>query len=89
MIGENYTRITMARLSQLLVLPVDETESFLCDLVTAKSFYARIDSPAQIVTFKKDKSPNELLNEWSTDITSLLDIVEKSCHLIYKESCPL
>jgi len=85
-ISENYSRIRMNRLSQLLALPVDETESFLCDMVTSKQMWARIDRPAGVIIFKKDKSPSELLNEWGNDITSLLDIVEKSCHLIYKEN---
>jgi len=85
-ISSNYRRIRMARLAALLALPLDDTEQFLCDMVTSKSLHARIDRPAAIVTFKKDKTPNELLNEWSSDITSMLDIVEKSCHLIYKEN---
>ena len=30
--------------------------------------YARIDRPAGIISFAPPKSPNELLNEWSSDI---------------------
>lgn len=85
-IAENYSRITMARLSSLVELTGDETESFLCDMVTGKQLYAKIDRPAGIVVFKKQESANDLLNVWSNDIKSLLDLVEKSCHLIYKEN---
>jgi len=85
-IAANYTRITMPRLQSLLQLGPDETEEFLCDMVTSKSLWARIDRPAGIIVFKPNKKPNELLNEWSTDITSLLDIMEKCTHLIYKEN---
>lgn len=85
-ISENYCRVTLKRLAELLELGHDETESFLCDMVTGKHLYAKIDRPAGIVVFKKPESPEELLNGWSNDITSLLNLVEKSCHLIYKEN---
>jgi len=85
-IAENYTRVTIARLASLLELTVDETETFICDLVTAKHLYARIDRPAGIIVFQKKETANELLNVCSNDIKSLLDLVEKSCHLIYKEN---
>jgi len=85
-VAENYTRVTTTRLASLVELPVDETETFLCDMVSGKQLYAKLDRPAGVVVFKKAESPDELLNGWSNDITALLDLVEKSCHLIYKEN---
>lgn len=85
-IAGNYNRVTMARLSQLVFLTGEETETFVCDMVTSKQLYAKIDRPAGVVVFQKNKSAEELLNTWSNDIKSLLDLVEKSCHLIYKEN---
>lgn len=85
-ISEHYTRITMARLSALLQLEMDATEKFLCDMVTSSALYAKIDRPAGIVVFQAAKTPNELLNGWATDISSLLDIMEECTHLIYKEN---
>lgn len=85
-VADNYKRVTMTRLASLLELPVEETENFLCDMVSGKQLYAKLDRPAGIAVFKKAESPEELLNGWSNDITSLLDLVEKSCHLIYKEN---
>ena len=58
---------------------------YLSELVSDKSLFARIDRPAGIVTFSKKASPGETLNEWSDDIAQLLDLVEKSTHLIHKE----
>lgn len=42
--------------------------------------YARIDRPAGIISFAPPKSPNELLNEWSSDIG------ERSAHPFIHES---
>ena len=48
--------------------------------------YARLDRPAGIITFAAPKSPNELLNDWSSDISQMLNLIEGACHLIHKEN---
>ncbi|GAA5839483.1 hypothetical protein JCM3766R1_003558 [Sporobolomyces carnicolor] len=80
-----YTRITLARLSSFLNLPVPQTEQFLSSLVTSKTVYAKIDRPAGVVNFVKPKKGDEVLNEWSSDVGKLMGLIEKSCHLIAKE----
>ncbi|KAK3806341.1 MAG: PCI domain-containing protein [Benniella sp.] len=84
-IAKYYTRITTARLTQLLDLPGKDCEEFLSKLVVSKTIYAKIDRPAGVVSFAKSKHPNEVLNEWSQDINALLGLIEKTCHLITKE----
>ncbi|KAF9912767.1 26S proteasome non-ATPase regulatory subunit 12 [Lobosporangium transversale] len=84
-IAKYYTRITTKRLTQLLDLPDKDCEEFLSKLVVSKTIYAKIDRPAGIVSFAKTKHPNEVLNEWSQNINSLLGLIEKTCHLITKE----
>ncbi|KAF9364569.1 26S proteasome non-ATPase regulatory subunit 12 [Mortierella sp. NVP85] len=84
-IAKYYTRITTARLTQLLDLPAKDCEEFLSKLVVSKTIYAKIDRPAGVVSFAKSKHPNEVLNEWSQDINALLGLIEKTCHLITKE----
>jgi len=81
-----YQRITLERLSSLLELELAKMETQLCEMVTAKQIYARIDRPSGIVTFQAPKSPNELLNDWAGDIGSLLTMLEGTCHLIHKEN---
>jgi 26S proteasome regulatory subunit N5 len=81
-----YSRITMERLAHLIALPMATMEEQLCEMVTKKQLYARIDRPAGIIGFAPPKSPNELLNDWSSDISSLLNLVESTCHLIHKEN---
>ena len=36
--------------------------------------------------FAATKTPNELLNDWSDDISQLLNTLESTCHLIHKEN---
>ena len=38
-----------------------------------------------MVNFHKSKNPNELLNDWSHDISELMSLVQKTTHLINKE----
>ena len=62
-----------------------EAESFLSDLVTKKTIYARIDRPAGVVSFCRLKDPSEVLNEWASNLTALMTLVTKTTHLINKE----
>ena len=80
-----YNRITMKRLTQLLDLSSAETEEFLSNLVVKKTIYARIDRPNGIVSFMKPKEPCTVLNDWSRQLHSLLDLIVKTNHLITKE----
>lgn len=75
----------MQRLTELLDLPLLTTERTLCKLVTDKSVYARIDRPAGIVDFRKKRNVNDVLNAWSGDVSKMLDLVEKTSHLVSKE----
>ncbi|KAI9277240.1 PCI domain-containing protein [Phascolomyces articulosus] len=84
-VAKYYTRVTTKRLMQLLDLNERDTEEFLSKLVVSKTIYARVDRPAGIVSFQVKKDANQVLNDWSSDINSLLNLVEKTCHLISKE----
>ncbi|KAJ3325298.1 26S proteasome non-ATPase regulatory subunit 12 [Blyttiomyces sp. JEL0837] len=84
-VAKYYTRISVKRLKQLLDLSEKETEEFLSKLVVSKTIHAKIDRPAGIVSFIPRKNPNTILNEWSTNINSLLSLISKTCHLISKE----
>jgi len=62
-----------------------ESEEFLSQLVIKKTIFARIDRPAGIVSFREAQDPNEVLNEWSSNLSSLMSLVSKTTHLINKE----
>ncbi|KAL7759749.1 hypothetical protein ACKLNR_009839 [Fusarium oxysporum f. sp. zingiberi] len=84
-IAKYYTRIQMSRLTQLLDLAEDETEKYISELVTSKTVYAKIDRPARIVSFAKPRDADDVLNEWSHNMKSLLGLLERIDHLITKE----
>ncbi|KAI9857711.1 MAG: hypothetical protein M1813_008132 [Trichoglossum hirsutum] len=84
-VAKYYTRIQMKRLTQLLDLNEEETEKYLSQLVTSKTIYAKIDRPAGIVSFAKPRDADDVLNEWSANMKSLLGLLERIDHLITKE----
>ncbi|KAJ7513430.1 hypothetical protein O6H91_17G085100 [Diphasiastrum complanatum] len=85
-VSKYYLRITLKRLSELLSLTLQETEEHLSEMVVSKSLIAKVDRPAGIVCFQSNKDSNEVLNSWASNIEKLLDLVEKSCHKIHKET---
>lgn len=85
-VSQYYTRINLRRLSDLLDLPLAETEKELSNLVVQKAVYAKIDRPAGVVQFGSPQEPDLVLNTWSGNIARLLDLVEKSCQQIQKEA---
>ncbi|CAF1099955.1 unnamed protein product [Adineta steineri] len=80
-----YTRVRTEKLANLLDLTKDEAEKFLSDLVSNKTIIAKIDRLQNIITFQQHKSPQEILNDWSINLNSLMTIINKTCHLINKE----
>eukprot|EP01133_Synstelium_polycarpum_P012974 gene12974-15249_t len=80
-----YKRISTKRLAELLDLSLDESERFISDLVSNKTIFCRIDRPAGIAQFIEPKDSATVLNGWASDISSLLDLVEKTNHLIQRE----
>lgn len=84
-IAKYYMRISTSRLMDLLDLPERDTEEFLSKMVTQGTIYARINRPERIVTFAKPKDPNDTLNEWGANISTLLSHIETIGHLITKE----
>lgn len=84
-VAKYYTRIRMTRLTALLDLTEDETEKYISELVSAKTIYARIDRPARVISFAKPRNADDVLNEWSSNMRSLLGKLDTIGHLITKE----
>ena len=86
-VGAYYKRVTLARLGELLCLDAAETEKRLSDLVVAKKVSARIDRLGGVVDFNPDsRGADWLLNQWVGKVDKLLDVLDKSNHLIHKEA---
>ncbi|XP_041978327.1 26S proteasome non-ATPase regulatory subunit 12 [Aricia agestis] len=82
-----YTRITLKRMSELLGLSVTETEEALSQLVVSGIVKAKIDRPAGVVHFRLNMDASDRLNEWSSNLNTLMQLVNKTTHLINKEEC--
>ncbi|KAG9456494.1 hypothetical protein H6P81_001002 [Aristolochia fimbriata] len=85
-VAKYYSRITIKRLAELLCLSLQDTEKHLSEMVVSKALVAKIDRPMGIVCFQVAKDSNDVLNSWSMNLEKLLDLVEKSCHQIHKET---
>ena len=80
-----YTRISLARMADLLDLSEAEIEEFLSSLVVNKTVVAKVDRLDGIVSFATAKDPSDLLDEWSRNVNSLMELVNRTTHLITKE----
>jgi phage terminase large subunit-like protein len=70
----------------LVVLILQETEKHLSDMVVSKALKAKVDRPAAVVSFQSKQDSHDVLNSWAVSIEKLLELVEKSCHQIHKET---
>lgn len=86
-ISNYYTRIYLKRMSELLVLPENETEEFLSRMVNNSTLKVKIDRPTGTIHFASKKVGSDILNEWASGINELMNLVSKTCHLINKEEC--
>ncbi|PWA76666.1 hypothetical protein CTI12_AA231320 [Artemisia annua] len=85
-VSKYYARITVKRLAELLCLTVEEAEKHLSEMVVSKALVAKVDRPMGVVSFQSAKDSNDILNSWASNLEKLLDLVEKSCHQIHKET---
>lgn len=85
-VAKYYTRISTARLSELLDLPLDKAEDALSKLVVSKAVCAKVDRPAGVITIGKKKAPEDILNAWASNIEKLLGLVDKATQQIQKEA---
>ncbi|KAL0349633.1 UNVERIFIED_CONTAM: 26S proteasome non-ATPase regulatory subunitA [Sesamum radiatum] len=63
-----------------------EAEKHLSEMVVSKALVAKIDRPMGVICFQTVKDSNDILNSWAMNLEKLLDLVEKSCHQIHKET---
>ncbi|KIP12555.1 hypothetical protein PHLGIDRAFT_97969 [Phlebiopsis gigantea 11061_1 CR5-6] len=77
-IAQYYTRIRLSHLTTLLDLSAQQTEDTLCRLVVSGTVWARIDRPAGIVNFREARTAEDVMNDWSSDMSKLLGLVEKT-----------
>lgn len=81
-----YKRIHGKRLASLLGLEPAVLEQEISNMVSEGSVYAKIDRPSDVVRFSAGKTPEAVLSDWASDISSLLHLVDSTTHLIHKEN---
>ena len=62
-----------------------ETEAELSELVCGKFVHAKIDRPAGTIKFGQKQTYTGRLDNWGGSLSTMLDLVENTCHLIQKE----
>jgi len=86
-IEKYYSKIKISTLSRLIGVPDDRAETEICDMVVNKRISARINRMDRQVTFKKkNRNVEGMLGDWNTDIKTMLDKIEQTCHLINREN---
>eukprot|EP01089_Gocevia_fonbrunei_P013533 TRINITY_DN3480_c0_g1_i1.p1 TRINITY_DN3480_c0_g1~~TRINITY_DN3480_c0_g1_i1.p1 ORF type:complete len:486 (-),score=92.52 TRINITY_DN3480_c0_g1_i1:51-1508(-) len=85
-IAKYYQLIKMDRFAQLCDLNEKDTEKYVSDMVSSGLVWAKIDRPKGIVSFRKRQDPSDILNDWSHDVSDLLNLLDKTCHLINRET---
>lgn len=86
-ISNYYTRINLKRMAELLDLSEGECEEYLSRMVNAGTLKVKTDRPAGIIHFSTKKAASEILNDWAFGLNELMNLVNKTCHLINKEEC--
>jgi 26S proteasome regulatory subunit N5 len=84
-VSEYYDQIHTKRLCELIGMDDKETEAELSELVCSKFVHAKIDRPAGTIKFGQKTNYTDTLNDWSGNISKMLDLVENTCQLIQKE----
>jgi 26S proteasome regulatory subunit N5 len=85
-----YSRIHTTRLASLVGKDKDSVENILSGMVCvrdaeAEPLYARINRPAGIISFRQTQPAEAVLTAWTSDIGEMMQLVERTKHLIDRE----
>jgi hypothetical protein len=80
-----YTNIRLERLAELEQITVDELEDRIVDFCVNEGFYAKIDRPKGVITFKRKQKVAEVAYRFSGNIMHLCKLVDQAHSLIQQE----
>ena len=69
----------------MTLVPEDEIENEIADMVINNFIYARINRIEKTVNFKKKTDYHDELDNYNYDMDNMLKKIEETCHLINKE----
>lgn len=81
-----YSSIRTDRMCSMLGLSADELESYLSEMSASGDIYVKIDRPRGIISFAEPASAEEVLSDWAGSVSSMLALMESTCHLINREN---
>eukprot|EP00668_Euglena_longa_P011589 GGOE01013997.1.p1 GENE.GGOE01013997.1~~GGOE01013997.1.p1 ORF type:complete len:506 (+),score=244.71 GGOE01013997.1:95-1519(+) len=84
-IAAYYTRLTLGRLAEQIGMPLEETEEFLCVMVSDKLVSAKVNRMDNTVSFTQHRNKEQHLNQWADGVNEVLNLLGTTCHLITKE----
>ena len=80
-----FGKIHIERISQMTLVPIEEIEEELADMVVNNYIFAKINRIEKIVNFRKKTDYHDELDGLNYDMNNLLRKIEETCHLINKE----
>jgi len=84
-IAKYYRRIHLSRLAALMEVDEDTVEDLLCDEITSGRIWGRIDRIDGIVSFQRERKPEEIVSEWAQNVDEVLASVDRLDELVNKE----
>ena len=80
-----FAKIHIKRINDMTLVPVDEIEKEIADMVVNNYIYAKINRIEKIVNFRKKTDYHDVLDNFNYDMDNMLKKIEETCHLINKE----
>ena len=80
-----FAKIHIERISEMTLVPMEEIEDELADMVVNNYIFAKINRIEKLVNFRKKKDYHDELDNFNYDMNNMLKKVEETCHLINKE----
>ena len=83
--GKFFAKIHIQRIHEMTLIPPDEIEKEISDMVVNNYIFAKIDRIEKIVNFRKKTDHYDVLDNFNYDMDNMLKKIEETCHLINKE----
>jgi 26S proteasome regulatory subunit N5 len=80
-----FAKIHIERICEMTLVPMEEIEDELADMVVNNYIFAKINRIEKLVNFRKKKDYHDELDNFNYDMNNMLKKVEETCHLINKE----
>ena len=55
-------------------------------MASSGDIYLKINRPAGIISFSQPRAVEDVLSDWASDLGSLMNLMESTCHLIRREN---